>query len=489
MDKDQVLQAIKKNALSIGAGVFGIVCIVAIFFYVNPQIEDLEAKLKQSKATGDAIESLRTKQRTSLQLTPDDDDDPDMLTGFPTRVTIQNGQDIMSEVKANANNLLDTAVSANRRVPLDQPNFETAAEAWPLEDARSVNARDSWLRAYKYHINADNVFNDAEGTFPPNTLAGNVRATRPPTESSIEANIASNRSVMERDAPRVDGEVADPDALERDILKKERDIRTGMKYARALKSMMYLDNDAITVHSVAGVDSRPDPTEMWEAQTQVWVQETVTQNLLRANLNYLASQPDIPQSRYNLINAPVKHLIAIDFPSSFVGAAALSEKEAAPAGGGNTGGGNFFTPYGGVPGEFGPPPGFPGGYGNAASPRNPPAGGRNAGRGAATADEDAGPVELPVDAGTEWDRNYRYSSSGRPLHTPFFDVMQFNVTLRCEAESVPYVIQQLQSNSLLTVLNVFEMETVDPYVAETEGYVYGDGPIVELDLQCEILFL
>ncbi len=85
--------------------------------------------------------------------------------------------------------------------------------------------------------------------------------------------------------------------------------------------------------------------------------------------------------------------------------------------------------------------------------------------------------------------DYQYSVTGRPLHTAFYDVVQFNLRLRVDAAAASTVLQELQSESFITVLNVYEVTGLDPLVLLQEGYVFGDQTIIELDLQCEMLLL
>ena len=54
---------------------------------------------------------------------------------------------------------------------------------------------------------------------------------------------------------------------------------------------------------------------------------------------------------------------------------------------------------------------------------------------------------------------------------------------------MPEVLRLLQQDSLVTVLNLAEMRPVDPLVALTQGYVYGDEAVVELLLTGEMILL
>jgi hypothetical protein len=169
-----------------------------------------------------------------------------------------------------------------------------------------------------------------------------------------------------------------------------------------------------------------------------------------------------------VLNAPVKHLINVDVPLQPFGEAA-----AAPA-----------TGAGADPGA---PPADTG-AGLRRGTNRPPA--DPAPEEEAPAEEAAPAAEsaLPVDPTAEIVRQYELSPSGRPAHTPFYDLVQFRIKLRCSANAVPYVLKQLQADSFITVLNV-GITGVNPAVAAQAGYVYGSQPVVELDLACEMPFL
>ena len=513
MDKEQVLEFVKKNVVSIAAVVVGLACFLVIIIVFSPKVEELQTQVTQRAGMQSTLKQLREKPRDNIKLKPGEAG-ANELVGFPTAKTIEIAEATMSEVKNSANALLDAAVSQNRRVPLDQPDYETATQVWPMESERLVNNRDSWLREYRRYINSANTFNDENGSYPAQSLPGLLNATRPVTAERIEAAKASKRVVMERDAPKRDGEVIDPEGLEKQIEDAQRSIETGLKYQRARQFTMYLDRGAVAVHPVANTETRPSPADMWEAQVQAWVQTTVGENLRNANINAFR-EAGLAGRDQNIINAPVKHVLSIAFPTTFIGNQAVEREAVVPAGGaGGAGGAAGGSPsddpygsYGGGPSGYNPYGGYSQG---GRSTTTPPAGGAAGGRGAATggrgavggrpaaggggaaggADEtdDTG-AGLDVDAASQLDRKYQYGSFGRAPHTPFFDLVQFNLTLRVDAASVPYVLRWLQKDSFLSVLNVYSMTPVDPYVAEIEGYVYGPGATVELELQCEMLFL
>lgn len=536
MDMAQVTEVSKKNAVSIAAGVVAIGAIAAIFFYVNPQREALQSKLEASKATGEQAVALATKSRPTINISTSGVNAGDEnLRGFPTAATIQSGEDVIAAVNQQADGLLASAVEANRKVPLlfevgqrfptMEEAYAAAVEVWPLEGERKLSDRARWLNRYREYLNVANQFDDSTGSYPVNTMPGWMQATRPPTSESLANAQERLRAQIEANEPKNDqGEFLNPREVETKVEAELTRFARGIKFNRASDHLIYVNQDAFSIHPVAEVE-RPDATQIFEAQAQLWVQEEVARNLFRANAQAVEN---LPTEQQNVVFAPVKQLVSLEVPGRFVPTtplAAPDETETPAAGGGANpyggmdpyggmspyGGmdpyGGGMDPYGGGMNPYGGAPGAPGaaapggrnrGSGGAAAPRGGastdsgvgPRVAVRGGRGGDTGAEEAAPATpVTYDPAAEIERQYQYSASGRPLHTPFYDITQFNLRLRVEAEQLPYVLEQLQSNSFITVLNVPELTAVDPLVMLQQGYVFGDQPIIEVDLQCEILFL
>lgn len=79
------------------------------------------------------------------------------------------------------------------------------------------------------------------------------------------------------------------------------------------------------------------------------------------------------------------------------------------------------------------------------------------------------------------------SPTGR-VSNSLYDVMHSNAVIRVSAREVPVILQGLARNRFLTVLNV-SILPVDSAQALTDGFMYGNDPVVELRLQLEHVFL
>jgi hypothetical protein len=65
-----------------------------------------------------------------------------------------------------------------------------------------------------------------------------------------------------------------------------------------------------------------------------------------------------------------------------------------------------------------------------------------------------------------------------------YDVVQFSVSLDVDANHVPDLLDALQRGQFITVLTV-QMAAVDGYERAMQRFIYGNSPVVKLDLICE----
>jgi hypothetical protein len=101
--------------------------------------------------------------------------------------------------------------------------------------------------------------------------------------------------------------------------------------------------------------------------------------------------------------------------------------------------------------------------------------------------EDGGGAAIPVD-GNGAPAVWSASPTGRVCNE-LYDVIHFSLVLRTDARKVPQVIATLERDKLVTVLQA-NITPVDAAAArKVEGFVYGNDPVVTLELKCEALFL
>lgn len=479
MDKDKVIAAIKKNIVSILAGLVALIAIGFMFFWVSPKISStapnaasVKQRVAERAAKAQQITSLLNAPRPNIQY--DTSGANTNLTMFPTNRLITAGREAMEGVKAQANEVLAQAEAINRRVPRGWESYEAADAEWPLEGDQKAVERERYRREYGKWINADNTqFDPDSGDYLPGTLQALLGATRPPTLDEIQMQDAGLEAMLKaKVAVDEKGNPIDPVDFAKRLAEGRIALAASLKYRRAMGHRMYVDPNGapgpaatgFSVHPLATAQ-QPTSVDCFNAQVGLWVQETVAQNLARANEDALAK---LPSERQNLMHAPVKHLLQVVVPN-----APLGEAKAVTPGA-----------VGGEAPVVAPPVNTAVRGGGRAAPTEEPT------EPAATEEPAAEPTAggIAIDPTVAIERRYPVSPSGRPVHTAFYDLVQFRVTLRCDAAAAPYVLEQLQASSFLTVLNV-DMTIVDPATAAQQGYVYGDQPVVELALQCEMPFL
>lgn len=79
------------------------------------------------------------------------------------------------------------------------------------------------------------------------------------------------------------------------------------------------------------------------------------------------------------------------------------------------------------------------------------------------------------------------SPTGR-VSNPLYDVVHFTVNVDVDARQVDRFLHDFSRNRLMNVYNV-SMSNVDSADSLAAGYAYGDGPVINLQLDCEALFL
>jgi hypothetical protein len=83
--------------------------------------------------------------------------------------------------------------------------------------------------------------------------------------------------------------------------------------------------------------------------------------------------------------------------------------------------------------------------------------------------------------------NYVISPTGR-YSNALYDVIHFKLTLVVDAARVPLVIQALSKNRFITVYNT-NLAAVDAAAHADAGYYYGPSPVVQIEMDCEALYL
>ncbi len=232
-----------------------------------------------------------------------------------------------------------------------------------------------------------------------------------------------------------------------------------LKNKVATESRMYVDPEALMAPQAISPQKAPNVMEIWYAQATLWVQIDVCRAIAETNAN----SKTIPE-------APVKRLVSLTIPwgpTMYIrGTAPTASPDVSPNAPPPVAMQPQFTrsrPYGS--GE-----GFP-----QRMPFN----------------ADAGATDLNVGAGTgsngEPTRQYLVSMTGRNCNK-IYDVIGFTMVVHVDQTQLPFLLQNLSKNRLITVKKV-DLLRRDNAELLSQGFVYGPAPIVEVTLECEVLQL
>jgi hypothetical protein len=249
-------------------------------------------------------------------------------------------------------------------------------------------------------------------------LPKELKATRPPSKEDIEE--VADKIWEDQYRKRVIriGPKDNYQAIAAEFLGGAQDLTVKEQKKRASEHKIYLDFTSLPVNPSIGGEVGPSAQVIWFAQTGLWITEDVVKAINAAN-----------SRATNVLNAPVKHLVALRVPFgaeqyklSGVAMSATGEAAAVP------------VDANGVPEVF------------------------------------------------------TVSPTGR-VCGELYDVIHFDLILRVDFRKIPQVLAELERNRLFTVLSTSVASVDAAEEMKVNGYVYGEDPVAELTLQCEALFL
>jgi len=205
--------------------------------------------------------------------------------------------------------------------------------------------------------------------------------------------------------------------------------------------------------------SLPTLSQIWEGHMELWIQQDIARAIEIANK---VDQPD-----RSVIEAPVKRLISIDVIPGYVGIdtqGGMGVAGTVKSGGGGGGAANYggAAAYGGQPGGA--------------------LGGAQAGVGAeAPAAVSSGSPDTPLSV------DYNTGPSGRTSNV-IYDVRHARMVAIVDYQQLPALFDAISEVNFMTVLDC-QIKDVDEYDALREGYVYGQGDAVQVDMLIETIWL
>jgi len=268
----------------------------------------------------------------------------------------------------------------------------------------------------------------------------------PPSMAEIDKLIKDEEAQKVAAAPRLStGQVIQPVAAQMNAREKAMFIRSTVS-DRAKRVAMYVTPDAFQIRPCASEDKAPDERQIFEALVDSWVQQDIVDAILSINKNSRSVE-----------NSAIKRLelIAIGADSAKAEpSGSVSSVGALPGTLANSG------PWYVLQGATGAAP-----TGMAAAP----------GAGASGAQID-----------------FSKSMTGRVSVARAdgrYDVAHVKVILDLNPSSLNRFIAALyQQNNGYTVLSIPRVDAVDPFDAASKGYLYGQEPVVRVEMVVESLF-
>lgn len=283
------MDIVKKNWLSIACGVVALIAVIAIFWPISGYYEELEADAKTRAANYSTLEGLANKSRTLPIVAPGEVAEPQPLNSFPTPEVIKWGQKLTGQVKSQSQELMKAVVELNRHqllVPGSLPN-------------PSSSIAFTFREEYNRRMNYDPATQDKGSSLASTVL----RAGIPPTDLEIKEQLERERNAYLQDNQIFEGgKIANKDRIDQELARLSEALPQELFREAANRFQMYISPNAFTVHEPLIRDrSTPEPSTIFAAQMQLWIQEDICKAIRAMN-----------GDSKNTMTSPVKHLLRIE---------------------------------------------------------------------------------------------------------------------------------------------------------------------------------
>jgi hypothetical protein len=427
-----VLDWVKSNVLIVVLGVVAIGSLVAGWLVSSSMSAEVRAK---AQARAGKLTELTGVERGSVTLAIPGSE-PTSKQLVVNQKVLDEYQRITGSLKGDADGVHKLALERNRG--RHQPVM-SGVFPQPPADKRSVIAfglHKQLVAAYEALLRDINA-----GSPPPNDDVGEALSRR---ESQFVESTLKKASRSDLDAK----ELAD---LREDLARS----RLAIYGEHAQKVSVYAELSALDVPLSPENRKLPSMGQLFDWQWKYWI----TSDILRAIADASAGTPDgTPGS---VIGSPVKRVLSLRIPDGGFGAREQPT--------GSSFGGMGFGSGGGGGGEAAPPAG------------------ESAAGAAAPAGADAALTEPQIDLTQEASRDYKRSFTGRTTN-PIYDVRLAYLTVVVETARMPELFDALARRNFMTVLDV-KVRPADPFLAASEGFIYGKNPVSEVDLVIESVWL
>ncbi|HEX8323867.1 MAG TPA: hypothetical protein VF595_08120 [Tepidisphaeraceae bacterium] len=438
------MDIVKKNLVSIICGVIALLCVVLIFYPLGGMYTDIATQLRKSTEIGSGLEKVANEQRTWPTLSSKDED-RQPLRRFPTEPVYEAGRKITEGWAKTTSDFVDAAVRIQQEAL--QPLVPNALPGGTGQQSIAYRFMDAYRKVMGAMMAAPASGGGAgAGTANGGLAAGPGNAATsgppapvlnsplvgrlPPTEPEIKARGDVEEANIKRDLPIIiNGQVSNLAQVNAAIVRQRGVVGDQLRAEVAKLSMVYLDPATTFVaHDKIVGNTAPAANDIFIAQVGLWLQQEICRAI------YDINRPAVEKFKQGVIEAPIKRLISI----------------------------RFALPYS-------PPPAVAAAVAPVPAPAAP-----------------AGPVVPPLPT-AKVPVDFARNPLGQTTND-LYDVLPFNMTIVCEAASLPDVLAGLGRNRYLSVRSV-DVQTVDSAVAHMQGFIYGSRPVVQVHLRAQYLLL
>ncbi len=434
MNKDVVIGFIKKNLVSLACAVVALLAVAATFYPVAGMFETMQTDATNEAGNEQAIAAFSKTRKFPVTDPSKSAADAVDLTVFPNAALIKAGQAIDDKLIAQSKAAIDyvrtlSATGHTLLVPGALPDAQSQTTSLKFAEVYTkVLSTDPAIRGLPDPDNAGIVPDPTLVAFKAMNLQNDIlHGGLPPSQAEIGAAAQTLwKSTFE---PRIythNGTPVNQVEVTQDFNAAAAKLPQQLKAEVAKKRKIYIEKTAFELNPKISVNSAPFPTDIWYAQSALWIQQDVARAIADAN-----------SQTTSVLDAQVKHLISLHIDPE-----------------------PMYT--------------FPPAGSTGAAVGMGATGSTTAGPSAANETQPLPPV-------------YTISATGRTSNA-MYDVVHFTILLDVDARHVNDVIQSFSKGKLITIYNQ-NMYALDTAREAGAGFLYGNSRVVRLTLDGEFLFM
>lgn len=448
---NNALAWLKSNPVTSGAiavALGSLLVIVAVMFWLWPGlVADVEGRSSE-------FSKVERFMNQTITLPGKNVGDPPQTV---TRVTYNRAnvdvlKTLYDRLADESKRAIGDAVSINQRDPMVDGLFKPRVNPGDppvIADSQRQQAKQAYAAAFNEMLAADGKEN-----------LPHLNASPPLTQAQLDEQL---EPIRERYASRWGSGTPTPAQIEeyREQLRS-RLAAALAEHARSIK--LYAATDAqplspeypFDVKAWALAGQLPSPTQLWEGQTELWIQADMARAIERVN-----------GDASSVLDAPVKKLVRMEVLDGYVGVQTAGGIDAFGTGADSVAVGGFEDEMAGTGGAAPPGPSTPGG---------PDPGGPM-----------AGPVAAGGPAAGALSRNFYLGPTGLASN-PLFDVKHARLEVLMDRTQVPALLDAVTRANLVTVIAI-QVDEVDDYALMQDLYQMGNADVVKVTLLVESLWL